>query len=229
MSRGIMAQLFGPPPPTPQEMAAGWKKQLQLEGRNIDKQVRNIQREETKTKLLAKQAAKKGDVPSVKVLAREMLRARQTVKRMVTTKAQMNSVALQLNLMMSQVAVAGALQKSTTIVRSLNALCRAPEIAMIMQQMSAEMTKAGLLEEMIDGAFDDALEDGIDEGELDREVNAVVKEIMDKQLRGTESVTDALPEVAEPEPEVEEPVEEEGDAELARKLAALRGAAAAAS
>ena len=227
-----MKALFGPPPLTPAEQAAEWKRKLQDEARNMDKQVRNIQREELKTKLLAKQAAKKGDIASVKLIAREMLRARQTVKRLHTTKAQLNSVAMQINMQMSQLKVTGALARSTHIMQHMNALCNMPQVHAIMQQMSREMTKAGLIEEMVNDTMDSALDDEISDSELDEEVNAVVKQIMEKQMRGTDVGNDALPDVAEDErvaDDEERQEEEPEDDELAKKLARLTGAAAAAS
>ncbi len=225
-----MNKLFGPPPPTPQEQAQAWKKQLQAEARNCDKQVRNIQREELKTKAMAKQAAKKGDMGSLKLLAKELVVSRNTIKRLNTTKAQLTSVATQINMQMSQVKVAKALATSTGIMQHMNALCRVPQIAAIMRNMSQEMTKSGLIGEMVDEAFDSAFDD-VDESELDAEVTAVVKGIMDKQLAGTDAVGDALPETAQPEEvaDEEQQVAEEEDAELAAKYAALTGAAAAAA
>jgi charged multivesicular body protein 3 len=233
----MMQKIFGPPPPTPQEMAEAWKKQLQAEARNCDKQVRLIQREELKLKQSAKVAAKKGDIGSVKLLAKELVRAKVTVRRLETTKAQLNSVARQINMQLSQVKVTKALATSTGIMSHMNSLCRVPQIASMMRQMQAEMTKSGLVEEMVGDAMDMALDDDVDESELDAEVNAVVKQIMDKQLAGTDVSGTALPSTGarvaaaaddEGVPEEAEDVGEE-DAELAAKFAALTGAAAAAS
>ena len=55
-----------------------------------------IQREEQKTKKSIKDAAKRGDTASAKLLAKEICRARKAVTRLHTSKAQMNSVVMQM-------------------------------------------------------------------------------------------------------------------------------------
>lgn len=218
-----------PPPSTstssqpqgPDAQAKEWKKKLNAEARAIDRQIHRIQREEQKVKSSAKQAAKQGDTGAVKILAREMLHARHTCKRLVTAKTQMNSVAMQIQMQAAQMKVVGGIQKSTEVMAGMNDLCRIPEISAQMQEMSREMTKAGLIEEMVGDTIDEALDDGIEEDELDDEVAKVVKEVMDAQLKPAKVGTHALPQ-PEPEP-VEEPIEEEEDDEaLMAKFKALK-------
>ena len=231
---GIMEKLFGPPPKTAAEQASEWKKKLQSEARGIDKHIRKIQQEELKTKMIAKQAAKKGDQQSVRLLAKEMIRARQAVKRLNTTKAQMNSVAMQINMQMSQVKVTKALANSAGIMRAMNGLARVPEVAAMMQELSKEMTKSGLIEEVVDDAFE-SMDEDIDEKELDAEVNSVVQQIMEKQLKGTDMENqEALPDIQQQQQQVADDDQQqqtvdddEEDAALQAKFAALTGAASA--
>ena len=55
-----------------------------------------IQREEEKVKKSIKDAAKRGDSGTCKLLAKEVVRSRKAVNRMHTSKAQMNSVVMQM-------------------------------------------------------------------------------------------------------------------------------------
>ncbi len=55
-----------------------------------------IQREEDKVKKSIKDAAKRGDTQTCKMLAKEVVRSRKAVTRMHTSKAQMNSVVMQM-------------------------------------------------------------------------------------------------------------------------------------
>ena len=55
-----------------------------------------IQREEDKVKRSIKAAAKRGDVSNAKTLAKEIVRSRKVVNRLHTSKAQMNSVMMQM-------------------------------------------------------------------------------------------------------------------------------------
>lgn len=52
----------------------------------------------------------------------------------------------------------GALQKSTQVMQSVQALVKIPEVAATMRELSKEMMKAGILEEMVNDTFE-SLED----------------------------------------------------------------------
>lgn len=56
-----------------------------------------IQREELKVKKSLQDAAKKGDHDVCKILAKEIIRARKSINRIHTTKAQINSVQMSMN------------------------------------------------------------------------------------------------------------------------------------
>lgn len=56
-----------------------------------------IQREEMKVKKSLQDAAKKGDHDVCKILAKEIIRARKSINRIHTTKAQINSVQMSMN------------------------------------------------------------------------------------------------------------------------------------
>jgi charged multivesicular body protein 3 len=219
----LFQALFGAPKKTPDEMAKEWRSKLQQEGRGIDRQMRNIQREELKVKTAARQAAKKGDTGAVRLLAKELIHSRKAVQRLHTAKTQMSSVGMQLQLQQSQLKMAGTLQRSTQIMAMMNNLCRVTEVGAVMRSLSQEMSKAGIMEEMMGEALDDAFDD-VDESELDTEVNKVVDEIMQSTLAGAKVGTSELP-IAEAEPE-QEPVEaepeEDEDEELAKRFASLR-------
>lgn len=51
--------------------------------------------------------------------------------------------------------VSGALQKSTEVMQAMQRLVRVPEVAQTMQDMSKEMMKAGIIEEMLDETMED--------------------------------------------------------------------------
>lgn len=73
-----------------------WSKRLRKEGYQLDRQIRSIQREEDKVKRTLKEAAKKGDMDTCKVLAKEVLHARKAINKIYTSKAHLNSVLLQM-------------------------------------------------------------------------------------------------------------------------------------
>ncbi|VAI25904.1 unnamed protein product [Triticum turgidum subsp. durum] len=57
------------PKPTPQQQLREWQRRLRNEGRNIERQIRDVQKEEKKVEKAIRDAAKRGDMGSAKVRA----------------------------------------------------------------------------------------------------------------------------------------------------------------
>lgn len=73
-----------------------WRQEIRAQQRGIDRQIRAIDTEEAKAKKAIKQVAKKGDVKNCKMLAKELIRSQRHKNRLYTSKAQMNSIIMQL-------------------------------------------------------------------------------------------------------------------------------------
>lgn len=118
--------------------------------------------------------------------------------------------------------VSGSLQKSTEVMQAMQRLVRLPEIAETMREMSKEMTKAGILEEMIEETFE-SLEDseGIEE-EAQGEVDKVLWELTDGKLGEAPAVPAANPASEPAASKAEESEEEEDLDEMQKRLEALR-------
>ncbi|XP_076035732.1 vacuolar protein sorting 24 [Oratosquilla oratoria] len=208
---------------SPKEQVNEWCSRVRKEGYQLDRQIRAIQREEEKVKRSLKDAAKKGDKDTCKILAVEVVRARKAITRIYTSKAHLNSIQCQMKAQLATLRVSGALQQSTEVMKVMQELVKLPEISKTMQDMSREMMKAGIIEEMLEDTFD-ALEPEELEEEADEEVDKVLWEITAGQLGKTPAmVEDALP---EPEGAAALPVEEEETEEdideMRSRLEALR-------
>lgn len=78
--------------------------------------------------------------------------------------------------------MSGSLQKSTEVMQAMQNLVKLPEIANTMREMSREMTKAGILEEMIEETME-SLEDTEElEEEAQSEIDKVLWEVTDGKL-----------------------------------------------
>lgn len=157
---------------------------MRKEQRQVEQQINKIQREQNKVKMSMKQAAKKEDTASLRILALELVRSKKAVSRMYAAKATMNSVAMELQHQMAQLKITGAMQKSTEVMKNMNELVRIPEVGKTMRELSKEMTKAGMMEEMVNDTLDDALNGDISDTELEEEVEKVVEETMAQQMSG---------------------------------------------
>ncbi|KAL9296799.1 hypothetical protein ACSQ67_022695 [Phaseolus vulgaris] len=165
------------PKPNPQQLLRDWQRRLRQECRNIERQIRDIQREEKNVQKAIREAAKRNDMGSAKALAKELVRSRKTVNRLYENKAQMNSISMHLGESVAIARTVGHLSKSAEVMKLVNNLMKAPEMAVTMQEFSKEMTKAGVIEEMVNDAVDSALDSEDIEDEIEEEVDKVLTAI----------------------------------------------------
>lgn len=162
--------------------------QLRSEQRQLDREIRSIDQGVAKAKAEVKRLAKKEDLKSAKILAREVVRSNVQRNRLVTSKARLNSIGLQLNHQMAMYKVTGAMAKSAEVMKLSNQLVKLPQLQANMRQMQQELMKAGIMEEMME----DTLEGGVlgeDEEELEGEaqdqVDNILFELTDGELLRT--------------------------------------------
>ena len=91
-----------------------------------------------------KEAAKKGNQDACRILAKEIVQSRKAVSRLYVAKANLSSVEMQMKAQASQLRVAGSLQKSTEVMKSMQQLIKLPEMQKTMQELSKEMMKVQL-------------------------------------------------------------------------------------
>jgi len=225
--------LFGKSKPAdPKALVDGWTKQIRKEGYGLDRQIRQIQRGEQAAIKSIKEASKKGDTASAKVLAKEVVHSRKAVNKIYTAKANLKSVEMQMKAQAAQVRIAGSLSQSADVMKCMTQLVKVPEIQKTMQEMSKEMMKAGIIEEMME----DTMEMMEDDDELEEDVQNAVDQILNEAVSGKISKPKLVPEASislpevgtgtvpvEPEPEEEEEQEVEEDLEeMQSRLQALR-------
>jgi len=82
-------------------------------------------REERAAQKQVRDAAKRGDVASARLIARELVRSRRATTQLYTNKAHMISMGTQLQEQMAMVKVAGTLKKSTEVMKIVNDMMKA--------------------------------------------------------------------------------------------------------
>lgn len=190
----------------------------------MDREIRGIDSGVTKAKAEVKRLAKKGDVKSAKILAREIVRSNAQRNRLTTSKARLNSIGLQLNHQLAMFKVTGSMAKSTEIMKLSNQLVSLPQMTAAMRQMSAEMVKAGIMEEMMEDTMDSGVL-GEDEDEMEEEAQAQVDKVLFELTDGKlgQASTDPLPELQQPQVEEPSATRQQQDEEMKRMQAALDG------
>ncbi len=166
----------------------------------------------------AKQAQKE-----VRDFAREMIRTRRAGARLVTTKAQLNSVQMQVNEAFAVRKIEGSIRASVGIMRDVNSLIRLPQLAGTMQALSEELMRAGIIDEMVGESLPEDVALDEDE-EAETEVDKVLGEILKGRMEKTGKLPTA-PVAAEPEPAKVDEADEETEAmmdQMRNRLEALR-------
>lgn len=122
---------------------------------------------------------------------------------------------MQVNEAFSVRKIEGSIRASTGIMKDVNSLVRLPELTGTMRELSAELMKAGIIEEMVGDSIPDSdLLEGED-SEAEEEVDRVLGEILKDRLPVAKAKEEDLP---------AQPVEEEEEGEdQAEMLAQMRG------
>uniref|UniRef100_A0A8C5P5M1 Charged multivesicular body protein 3 pseudogene n=1 Tax=Jaculus jaculus TaxID=51337 RepID=A0A8C5P5M1_JACJA len=168
----------------PKELVNEWSLKIRKEMRVVDRQIRDIQREEEKVKQSVKDVAKKGQKDVCVFLAKEMVRSMKAVSKLYASRNQL--VVLQ---------VAGSLQKSREMMKAMQSLVKIPKIQATMWDQSKEMMKARIIEEMLEDTFESMEDQEEMEEAAEMEIDKILFEVTAGALgKAPSKVTDALPE-----------------------------------
>lgn len=165
---------------------------IRSNARNLDREIAQIKQQETKAKTLILKAGKQAArVPQrqaqalqdVRVFARELIRLRRTSARLLTSKAQLNSVQMQINEAFAIRKIEGSMHTSVGIMRGVNSLIRLPELTNSMQELSKQLVAAGIIEEMVSDSLPDSSLVEFEEEAVEGEVDKVLAEILKDPMR----------------------------------------------
>jgi charged multivesicular body protein 3 len=218
---GVFQSFFGRAK-TPEERMKEWKSKLRAQSREIDKELRGIEAQENKIKQELKQLAKKPAVSqkAIKTLATELVRSQKAKDHLLTGKTHINSVMMQMQEQASMVKVTGCLQKNTQVMKSMNSLMKLPQMRESMYQMSKEMMKAGLMEDLVNETME-SLEDEGEQEIVDAEVDNIVNQILEGKMLQAVSTPKSSPGVQQKEAAPAE-ARDESDEELSKMQAKLQ-------
>uniref|UniRef100_A0A0K0F7V6 Charged multivesicular body protein 3 (inferred by orthology to a zebrafish protein) n=2 Tax=Strongyloides TaxID=6247 RepID=A0A0K0F7V6_STRVS len=149
--------------PDPKDQIKELQRKMRNEMRALDRQIHQIEREEEKVKREIKEAVKKGDKDVCKVLAKGIVRSRKAISRIYASKAQINGIIMSMSHQLSSMRMAGSIKASTDVMQQMSNLVKVPEIAATMREMSREMTKIGIIDEMIDNTMESMDPEDIEE------------------------------------------------------------------
>lgn len=193
--------------------------------RKLDRDISQLRALESKTKNLILAANKRGQrnpnqaksaAKESRTFAKELIKQRKQSARLATSRAQLQSVSMQVNEAFSVRKIQGSLKTSTEIMKDVNTLVKLPELTGTMRELSQELVKAGIIEEMVEDALPDSeLMEGEDD-EAEAEVDKVLGEILKDRLPAEKVSQQPIA----PEPA---PVAEDDDEDQEELLDQMRG------
>ena len=152
--------------------------------RMIDRAIREMDRERVKMeqqekKVIAdiKKTAKTGQMDAVKVMAKDLVRTRNHIKKFMLMKANMQAVSLKMTTMKSQNTMAQSMKGVTKAMGRMNKSMNLPQIQKIMAEFQKQSEMMEMKGEMMDDAIDDAMDDGTTEEDTEQLVGQILGEL----------------------------------------------------
>ena len=176
---------------------------LRANQRQLDRDILRLKQVESKTRHYIVQASKRGQrnpsqaksaANETRTFAKELIRVRRQQQRLATSKAQLQSVQMQVQEAFSVRKIEGSIKASATIMRDVNSLVKLPELTGTMRELSNELMKAGIIEEMVGDMIPETDEmEGLEDEEAEGEVDKILGEILKDRTSKVPSVpTDKL-------------------------------------
>lgn len=182
----IMSFFFGRRK-TPQEMLRQNQRALNKAMRDLDRERQHMEQQEKKIIADIKKMAKQGQMDAVKIMAKDLVRTRRYVKKFILMRANIQAVALKIQTLKSNDAMAQAMKGVTKAMTTMNKQLKLPQIQKIMMEFEKQSEIMDMKEEMMNDAIDDAMGDEDDEEESE----AVVAQVLDELgLQLTDQLSD---------------------------------------
>jgi len=193
------------PKMTAKEAARETKREVRSAQRGMDREIRELDRQEKTVLLDIKKRAKMAGVSksdsALRALSKQLVHVRQSKDQLQNSKSQIGSLSLKATAMASQVAAATAVGNVTSAMGAAN---NAINIGKMTKEM-AEFMKQNETMDLKEELFNDALADAFDGEDVEEEADAVTDQVLAElglelagQMEGI-NVPSAAPPVSEEE------------------------------
>ncbi|KAL0273279.1 UNVERIFIED_CONTAM: hypothetical protein PYX00_005988 [Menopon gallinae] len=210
---------------TPDEMIRKNQRALNKAMRDLDREKIKMEQQEKKLIMDIKKMAKEGQMDSVKIMAKDLVRTRRYVKKFMIMKANIQAISLKVQTLKSQSAMAQAMRGVTRAMQNMNRQMNLPQIQKIMQEFEKQSEIMDMKEEIINDTMEDAMEGDDDEEETDAIVSQVLDELglqMNDQLSGLPQAGHSLSTPTATKTPVPSAPVSDADADLQARLDNLR-------
>ncbi|KAK6454746.1 Snf7-domain-containing protein [Scheffersomyces xylosifermentans] len=211
--------------PDPKEQMRSINQLLRKNKRELDKSMNQLQPLKKKTEGLIRKAAKEKDYKTAKLYAKELINVNRQYNKLYTSKTRIDSISMSINEQWQMNKLTQSLHSSTAVMRDVNQLVRIGVVSGTMQELSKELMKAGVINEMMDDMVDlDFEEDEELESESQDEVNKIIASLTEDKFSKINNEVPSNSIDVEEEPQIEQPEEEDVEAldEMRDRLRALQ-------
>lgn len=177
---------------------------LRKNKRELERLMNQLQPLKKKTEGLVRKSAKDGDYKLAKIYARELIHIGNQYKKLHLLKTRLESVTMSINEQWQMRKMTQSIRDLTGIMKDVNALTNVSVISGTMQELSKELMKAGIINEMMDDMVDLDMDEEL-EDESQEEVNKIIESLTENKFSKIES---EVPTTGMPEQEVEEEEED---------------------
>lgn len=181
-----LAALFGRRK-TPEELLRQNQRALNKVIRELDRERTQLERQEKKLVTDIKKMAKSGQMDAVRIMAKDLVRTRGFIKKFILMRANIQGIALKVQTLKSQAAMANAMKGVTKALKRMNSKLNLPQLQKIMMEFERESEIMDLKEETMSDTMDDILGEGDEEEETEVIVSQVLDELgisLDQELSG---------------------------------------------
>src|SRR5688572_7301731 len=131
-----MDKLFGKEKPTMKQTIRENKRDLEREGRGMDRERQNLQMQEKKVQAEIKQALKRGDETTARMLAKQVVNIRKQEQRLMGMKGHTQSMSHKQTAMGATVTMTNAMKTSANVMGKMNKQMDNAEVMKIMSEFS---------------------------------------------------------------------------------------------
>jgi len=153
------------------------KRQINKAIRELDRERNNLGMQEKKLITEIKAMAKKGQMNSCTILAKDLVRTRNYQQKFMEMRCQLQGVNLRLQTMKSTESMSSAMKGVTQVMVRMNHQMNIPQLNNIMKEFIQENERMEMLQEIMADTVDDAMEGEGDEEEEKAIVERVLAEI----------------------------------------------------
>lgn len=168
-------------PPSTREVMRKQNREIRQNQRQLDRGVRDMDRDEAKIKADIKKQAKSGNIAGARILAKQVVQTQHAKNRHHQASAHLSGVQNNMRVAATQQTLATSMAASTKAMAQMNKQMDPMKVQKQMMAFSQENAKFEMSEEMMNDAMDDCFD--TDETAVDNEVNNVLTEILGDKMK----------------------------------------------